>query len=111
MDKTILIQSIRAKYESIQPLLHERVRRIWAATEARQIGWGGIGLVEEATGMSHTTISRGLRELESGDIATLPSERSRMAGGGRKNTEMIYTDIHQQLDALIDPLMRVIRQY
>lgn len=106
MDKTILIQSIRAKYEGIQPLLHERARRIWAATEARQIGWGGIGLVEEATGMSHTTISRGLRELESGDIATLPQERSRLAGGGRKNTEAIYTDIHQQLDALIDPLMR-----
>ena len=40
MDKTILIQSIRQKYDAVQGVLHERGRRIWAASEASQLGWG-----------------------------------------------------------------------
>ena len=104
MEKTILIQMIRRKYENIVSVLHERGRRIWAASEATQLGWGGISLVEEAIGMSHSTIRRGLREIQSGDVENLPQERSRLEGGGRKNIQTIYTDIHEQLDALIDPV-------
>lgn len=106
MEKAVLIQLIRNKYDGIQSVLHERGRRIWAATEARQLGRGGISLVEEAIGMSHTTIRRGLRELESGGVKQLPQSRSRLPGGGRKNTETIYADIREQLDALIDPVTR-----
>jgi len=106
MDKTILIRSIREKYEGIQQVLHERAKRIWAATEARQIGWGGVTLVEEAIGMSHTTIRRGLRELQAGKVENLPQQRSRLPGGGRKKTDELYTDIHAQLDALIEPVTR-----
>lgn len=103
MEKTILIQSIREKFAGVQHVLHERGKRIWAATEAQQIGWGGVSLVEQAIGMSHTTIRRGLRELQSGDVENMDQHRSRLSGGGRKKTDEIYTDIHAQLDALIDP--------
>jgi transposase len=106
MEKTILIQSIRTKYEGVQHVLHERAKRIWAAAEARQIGWGGVSLVEEAIGMSHTTIRRGLHELQSGEVEKLAQNRSRLPGGGRKKTDEIYTNIHEQLDALIDPVTR-----
>jgi hypothetical protein len=84
MNKALLIQTIRKKYAGIQPVLHERVRRIWAAEEAQQLGWGGIQMVEEATGMSHTTNRRGLRELKSAPVEQLPQHRARFPGGGRK---------------------------
>jgi len=30
-----------------------------------EIGWGGISKVEELTGMSHSTINKGIEELKS----------------------------------------------
>jgi hypothetical protein len=106
MNRAILIQTIRKKYAGIQPVLHERARRIWAAVEAQQLGWGGIQLVEEAIGMSHTTIRRGLRERKSAPIEQLSQHRTRLPGGGRKKIETIDTDIHQELDAPVDPVTR-----
>jgi len=106
MAKAILIQTIRAKYESIRPILHKRGRSIGAATEAQHIGRGGICIVEEAIGMSHSTIRRGAKEIQSGTIENLPQERSRCQGGGRRNIETIDTDIHQELDALVDPVKK-----
>jgi len=106
MDRVTLIQSIRQKYDAVQSVLHERGRRIWAASEASQLGWGGISLVEEAIGMSHTTIRRGLREIQSEQVGKIPQERSRLQGGGRKDVETVYSDIRKQLDILIDPVTR-----
>ena len=59
-----LVDSIRRKYQDLTPLLNERLRRLWAAAEAREIGWGGMTAVALATGLSQTTISVGLRELQ-----------------------------------------------
>ena len=48
-----VIQSIQTKFLQLQPFLNERTRRLWAAAEAQQLGWGGIRTVELATGISH----------------------------------------------------------
>ena len=101
-----MIQSIRQKYSAVRDVLHERGRRVWAASEALQLGWGGIQLVGKAIGMSHTTIRRGLREIQSGSTSELYPEQSRLAGGGRKTTKTIYPEIQQEIDALIDPITR-----
>src|SRR2546426_12535890 len=69
----------------------ERSRRIWAATEARAIGHGGIALVERATGISRATIQRGLRELDAD--APLPLGRTRKAGGGGKRAHRARHDL------------------
>jgi len=82
----------------------ERSRRIWAATEARAIGHGGIALVERATGISRATIQRGLRELDAD--APLPPGRTRKAGGGRKRTTALDTTLLADLDALVEPTAR-----
>ena len=81
MEELVMIQTIRRKYASVQKVLYERGRRIWAATEAQQLGWGGISLVEKAIGMFHTTIRRGLREIQSGKVNDLFPEQSRLQGG------------------------------
>ena len=36
-----LEQSIMRKYAALRPDLDERSRRLWGATEAREIGYGG----------------------------------------------------------------------
>lgn len=61
------IINIRDKYQQISPYLNEQTRRIWAATEALGLGYGGITSVSEATGLSHNTIRSGLGELAQGE--------------------------------------------
>jgi transposase len=95
------LETIRRKYAGLESVLSERSRRLWAATEARALGHGGIALVERATGVSRSTISRGLRELESGE--TLAPERTRRAGGGRKRSAEKDEGLLSDLNALVEP--------
>ena len=106
MEELVKIQTLRQKYASVKKVLHERGRRIWAATEAQQLGWGGISLVEKAIGMSHTTIRRGLREIQVDKVNDLFPEQSRLPGGGRKKLTEHYPDVPDALESLIDPVMR-----
>jgi len=92
---------VRRKYAALRPTLTERSRRVWAATEARALGHGGIGLVERATGISRSTIQRGLRELEAGD--PLEPDRTRRAGGGRKRAVEKDRRLLHDLEALVEP--------
>jgi len=84
------------------PALNERTRRLWAASEARAIGYGGIAVVERATGISRSTIERGLEELEADEVPLGP-ERIRRPGGGRKRAVDKDPGIRTDLDALVEP--------
>jgi len=95
------IRTVRTKYEALRPVLTERSRRLWAATEANALGHGGIALVEKATGVSRSTIQRGLRELEAG--VGLSPDRSRQRGGGRTPAIVADTALLADLDALVEP--------
>jgi hypothetical protein len=66
-------------------LFDERQRRLFAGLLARAQGHGGIVSVAEVTGLSRTTIRRGIAELRRG--STLDAERMRQRGGGRKAVE------------------------
>ena len=93
---------LRAKFMGLAPVLTERSRRVWAATEARALGHGGVAAVERATGISRSTIQRGLRELEAG-AEPLPPERTRRPGGGRKAVIATDPSLLADLDALVEP--------
>ncbi|MBV8609425.1 MAG: ISAzo13 family transposase [Singulisphaera sp.] len=103
------VQVVRTKYASLEPALDERVRRLWAATEARAIGWGGISQVSEATGLSRITIKAGLTEL---GLPVLPADREesrhrvRRPGGGRKALVDHDPELLHDLEALVDPVTR-----
>ena len=75
-------ECIKIKFDTLQPLLVERTRRIWAAVQAKALGRGGISRVAESTGMSPTTMRSGLRELETGAVVVAP-------GGGTGGREGI----------------------
>jgi hypothetical protein len=83
------------------PVLSERSRRLWAATEARALGRGGIERVREATGLARSTIERGIQELKSGE--TLSPERTRRPGGGRKRATDKDVTLSADLEALVEP--------
>ncbi len=52
----ICVETIHAKFLSLKPAMNERLTPLWAGAEAEAIGKGGIALVENATGLSRTTI-------------------------------------------------------
>jgi hypothetical protein len=62
-----IVRWLEAKFQGLSPELTERGRRRWAAVEAVSLGRGGISVVSVATGLAHSTIRRGLRELDTGD--------------------------------------------
>ena len=95
------LAALRRKFKRLRPVLTERSRRVWAATEALALGHGGIGLVERATGISRSTISRGIRELDAGD--RLPAECTRRPGGGRKRTVDKDPRLAADLETLVEP--------
>jgi hypothetical protein len=63
------------------PLLDEKQKRIYLATEVVGLGRGGLKAVHELTGVSRTTIISGKKELLERNIE---HSRIRKSGGGRK---------------------------
>lgn len=92
---------IREKYMKLQPVMTERSRRLWAATEAQALGRGGVTAVSRATGINRNTIMKGVRELESPQ--TLAPDRVRRPGGGRKSALQLDPTLKQDLESLIEP--------
>ncbi len=91
-----------AKYAGVAPVLDERSRRVWAATESQAIGYGGDALVSAATGLARATIRKGRRELGRGGLATA---RVRRPGAGRPS-QRTQPALRDALEALVDPLTR-----
>jgi hypothetical protein len=98
-----LVEGLRHKYEAIGRHLDERRRRLWAATEARDLGHGGIAQVAQATGLNVRTIRRGLRELAGEPV---PDTWVRRSGGGRKRLTEQDPLLDAALDALVEPVTR-----
>lgn len=103
MDQRI-VQWIESKFQGLADELTERARRRWAAVEAAALGRGGVSVVSAATGLAHTTIRRGIHELDSGD--TLPCGRQRRVGAGRKNAEVVHPGVQAALERLVEPESR-----
>ena len=97
------VDTLRDKYLSLSASLNERGRRIWAATEARALGRGGLEAVHLATGLARGTIQVGRKELlcEADDF-----DRVRKIGGGRKKIQETQPQLIADLEALIEPTTR-----
>ena len=102
------MERIRSKFISLQAVMDERMRRQWAASEAAQIGWGGVTAVAAATGLSRNTITTGLRELRYREShpREVVEPRVRRPGGGRKQLIEIDPTLWEALEKMIDPLTR-----
>ena len=79
---------------------------MWAATEARAGGRGGVSLLARVTGLSRPTIYAGLKELADGVASELPVERVRRRGGGRPPITQTQPGVLAALEALVEPTSR-----
>ena len=101
------IVAVATKFDKICPFLDERSRRMWCAVEAQSYGYGGVLLVHKATGISKSTISKGIRELGTVTESSRSSKTHiRVAGGGRKSITDKYPKLLNDLDELIEPATR-----
>jgi hypothetical protein len=104
------IDRIRRKYQTLRSVLDERARRLWAGTEAKELGWGGVTTVAQATGLSRMTVRTGMVELQTAGrtrgkkVVTAP--RIRRRGGGRKTLSEHDPQLLAVLEALIEPTAR-----
>jgi hypothetical protein len=98
---TTIELNIKEKFDKISPCLNERSRRIWVATEAKSIGWGGITAVFNATKVAQGTIRKGIEEIKNN--ARIESDRIRLPGGGRKKIQETYPKIIEKLQLLLEP--------
>jgi hypothetical protein len=96
-----IVQWIESKYRGLCDELSEFTRRRWAAVEAVSLGRGGITAVSAATGLAHSTIRHGIRELDAGDA--LPIGRQRRTGAGRKRIEVVDPALKATLEQLVEP--------
>jgi hypothetical protein len=99
-----VIQWIESKYRGLHDELSEFMRRRWAAVEAVSLGRGGITAVSAATGLAHTTIRRGIQELNRGSAP--PGGRERRQGAGRKRVEVVDPYVRVSLEHLVEPESR-----
>ena len=108
MHVAALVRQIRTRYRALAPVMDERVRRQWAATEAQTYGWGGLSAVSDATGMSRNTIRKGMAETAERKRRpkAIVSARLRKPGGGRKSLTDSDPELMNALEALVEPTTR-----
>jgi hypothetical protein len=94
---------LKRKFRQLWPHLNERGKRMVAAEEALQHGFGGISLVSRACGLSRVTITKAIGELSAKPLA---EGRIRRSGAGRHPVVMQDPDLLDKLDALVEPLTR-----
>ena len=119
------LNQIKLRHDLLAPMLNEKQYRIYLASEAKALGWGGVTKVTQATRASRNTISSGMEELakplsqESVKDVTkgkrvrqrrrgrrLPvaeALRQRQRRGGRKRTTDVDATLKTDLDALLEP--------
>ena len=79
--------AMTARLWELMPRLNERDRRLALGAEAESWGRGGIAEVHRATGMSRTTIGRGIEELSASENSS-DTVRVRAAGGVVRKPKM-----------------------
>jgi len=99
------VELIRHKYSALAPLLNERTRRCWAATEAQALGYGGISIVAEALEIARGTIHAGLLEVQGRGTVVVP-RRIRSFGGGRRPLTERDATLAEALNQLVEPTTR-----
>ena len=92
--------AIRERWEADGSKRDERGRRLFAASEARAAGWGGLAAVSNITELARSTIERGLKDLDAPPLA--PGQVRREGGGPRPLTETDAT-LLDDLKRLVEP--------
>jgi transposase len=80
-------EQIKKRILTVLPLLDERQSRIYLASEAQSIGWGGQTKIASLSGKSRFLIARGARELQNPAFEPSPNGIRRKGGGRKKEVD------------------------
>jgi hypothetical protein len=104
------VAALQMRIEIVLPSLNEYQRRRYLSAEAKSIGYGGISLVSQLSGVSRQTLTDGIKELDQpfqqGDnnaIETPKLGKCRKPGGGRKPILESNPEILSALLELLEP--------
>jgi hypothetical protein len=97
----------RTKTESrwlkVLSTLNEFQARLYVADKAIDLGRGGIRYLSALTGMSRTTITKAVGELQKGrKLPVPPGGGARQPGGGRKKAEQVDPQLCRELTRLVE---------
>ncbi len=82
-------------------ILPESQKRWIAAVKSMEIGYGGVSMVNRATGLSRTTITQGTKEVKNLDGVGLPQTRIRQEGGGRKSSTAKDEKLNRSIEKIL----------
>ncbi len=97
---------LKEKLGKLLPILDERQKRIYLATEAKYLGRGGLTKISKLTGVSRVTINSGVLDLETNlkeSDKKVPSKRIRQEGGGRKKKTDLDDNIRKSVLEIVSP--------
>jgi hypothetical protein len=108
MHDAVVVEGIELRYAALSSLMDERMRRQWAAAEAKSLGWGGVVVVSRVTGIARNTITKGLTELSAREREPHAdvSVRLREPGAGRKRATESNEQLAAALEVLVAPSTR-----
>ena len=98
-----LVQEVARKYSNLSETFNERSRRLWAGNESLSIGYAGIEILSQATGLSRSTVIKGMKEIT--DKRELKN-RIREPGGGRKREVDKKPGIREELIKMVESSTR-----
>ena len=96
-------ESLELFFDTVQPHLNERHRRLVAGALAEAFGHGGQTWVANASGMSTNTLWKAVGEIRDGVEV---SDRQRRPGGGDKPKSEKQPGLLEALDELVHPETR-----
>ena len=95
------LSSAERRWLRVLRTLNEEQARWFVADKALDLGRGGVTRLCELTGMSRTTIPKGISELR-GRVKLLAGERIRRPGAGRKSIEETDPEVRQLMKRIVD---------
>jgi hypothetical protein len=98
-------EGLAVKFAAMRPVLGEAQWRWYLGTEARALGYGGIGVVAQAAGVSQALVAAGAAEVAADGERPGPG-RQRRPGGGRKKAEQVQQGLEEALLGLAEEATR-----
>jgi hypothetical protein len=101
LKKSVQSKIWRKTFKQLLDKMPENIRRWNAALLAMQLGYGGMKIAGEISGLSQPTLHKARQELENGRV-DWDCQQQRRPGGGRKRIEQIYPDILDDIKKLVE---------
>src|SRR4030043_626321 len=101
LKKSVHSRTWRRTFRRLLDKMPENIRRWNAALLAMQLGYGGMKVAGEISGLSQPTLHKARQELENGQV-DWDCQRQRRPGGGRKRIEQMYLDILDDIKKLVE---------